>query len=134
AREVARAAAEKITSGSGDLAKRVAGRGLEVKSLAAVTRAHPMPPLTDAATEAAFAAPKGAVVGPFDSGDGLLVLEVIKKDPSTPEEEAAEKATLREQMLQEARVTLYNSAMSRLQRNSSIQVNEGLLRTRTASR
>jgi len=127
AREKARAVAGKIVDASGTLADRTKGRKLEISSLPAVGRMQPVPPLTDAAKEAAFAAAPGAVLGPYESADGLVIVEVKSHFPSTPDEEAAQKRRLREDMLQESRSDLYIALMTRLHRGAEIQINDGLM-------
>jgi peptidyl-prolyl cis-trans isomerase D len=132
-RERARNAAERIRGRSGDLKSRISGGDLEARSLAAVTRSQSMPPLTDVAKEGAFAAPLGSVIGPFDTAGGLLVLEVTRRSPSTPAEEALERDALRQRILDEEEVVIYQSLMARLQKTSSIELNRGLLRVGPAT-
>ncbi len=133
AREQARAAAEKIARGSGDLRSRIAGTKLAVASLAAVTRGQPMPPLTDAAKDAAFSSPSGSVVGPFDTADGLVLLEVTRMEPSTAAAADAERATLRTRLLEEEQDEMYRAMMTRLERNSQVEINYALTRVGAAS-
>jgi peptidyl-prolyl cis-trans isomerase D len=134
AREQARSAAERITRASGDLRSRISGMKLSVASLAAVTRSQPMPPLTDAAKEAAFIAPPGSVLGPFDAPDGLVLLEVTRMQPSTPAEAEAERASLREKLLEEEQDEMYRAMMTRLERRSEVEINYALTRVGAVSR
>jgi peptidyl-prolyl cis-trans isomerase D len=130
AREKEKTIAAEILAGSGDLKARAEKRKLEVKSFPQVSRMQPLPPLTDASKAAAFAATPGQVLGPFDSEDGLLLVQPTKKTPATSEEEATLRAQLRTQMLDESRSTLFQSMLVHLQKSSAIEVNEGLLRAR----
>ncbi len=133
AREQARAEAAKISRASGDLRSRTSGTKLTVASLAAVTRSQPMPPLTDAAKDAAFSAPPGSVVGPFDTADGLVLLEVTRMEPSTPAAAEAERATLRTRLREEEQEEMYRAMMTRLERNSEVEINYALTRVGAAS-
>lgn len=128
AREKARAIASEVLAASGDLKARVEKRKLEVKSYPQVNRVQPLPPLTEASKAAAFAAPVGAVLGPYESDDGLLLISVKGKSPESPEQASAERAALRRRMLDEERSTLYQAFLGRLEKVSHIDINEGLLR------
>jgi len=128
ARDKARSIAGEIVAAKGDLKGRVEKRKLEVKSLPQVTRAQSLPPLTDASKAAAFAAPIGAVLGPYETDDGLLVIAVKGKSPATSDEAVSERASLRRRMLDEERNTLYQAFLSRVEKTSQIEINEGLLR------
>jgi peptidyl-prolyl cis-trans isomerase D len=128
ARERAEAAAERLLAAKGSLRERAERRDLELENHAAVIRGQPLPPLTNAAKAAAFAAPVGAVLGPFASEDGLVVLQVNGKSPSTPQQEVMERQVLRERLLAEERATLYETFMTRLRNSANIQINEALLR------
>ena len=129
AREKARAVSSEILSASGDLSARAEKRKLEVKNYAQVNRSQPLPPLTDASKAAAFTAPPGSVLGPYESEDGLVILEVKAKSPSTAEDSSAQRDALRKRMIEEDRAMLYQALLGRLQKASKIEVNEGLLRT-----
>jgi peptidyl-prolyl cis-trans isomerase D len=128
ARDKARAIAGEIVAASGDLKARVEKRKLEVKSLPQVTRVQPLPPLTEASKAAAFSASAGAVLGPYETDDGLLVIAVKGKSPGTSEQAASERAALRHRMLEEARGTMYQAFLSRVEKTSQIEVNEILLK------
>ncbi len=128
ARERARAAAERLLAAKGTLKERAEQRDLEVRSNSAVTRGQASPPLTAAAKAAGFAAPAGAVLGPYASEKGLVVLQVNAKLPSTPQEEAMERRALHERLLAEERATLYETFMARLRNSANIQINQALLR------
>lgn len=127
AREKARGISSEIMAGSGTLGARAEKRKLEVKSYPAVSRTQPLPPLTDAIKSAAFAATPGSVLGPFDSEDGLVVVEVTGKSPKTPEEAAKERANLRLRLLDEERNSIYQAFISHLQKNAKIDINDTLL-------
>lgn len=126
-RERARKAAAEILAGSGALAERAGRHKLEVKIYAAVNRIQPLPPLTDASKSAAFAASPGAVLGPFEADDGLVVLEVTGKKPATAEEETAERAALRARLLAEERNALFQVFLNQFQKNARIEINQALL-------
>ncbi len=128
ARDKARAVAAEILAGSGSLQARCEKRKLEVKSYPKVSRIQPLPPLTDASKAAAFAASTGAVLGPHDSEDGLVVIEVKGHSPATPAEEASEREALRRRLLDDERSALFQAMIARLQKASRIEVNEPLLR------
>jgi peptidyl-prolyl cis-trans isomerase D len=134
ARELGRASSDRILAAPGTLRERAKARKLDVTSYAAVTRVQPMPPLTDASKEAALLAQIGSVIGPFETSDGLLLLEVTRKSPSSEAEAEAERASLREEVLLEERQTIFQSVMSRAQMNSEIDINQALLRTGAATR
>ncbi|MBI3447849.1 MAG: peptidyl-prolyl cis-trans isomerase [Acidobacteria bacterium] len=130
-RAKARTTAAEIVGASGTLSARVEKKKLEVKSLPQINRSQPAPPITEAAKAAAFAATVGSVLGPYDSDDGLLILAVKAKTPATPDQAAADRATLKRRMLDEDRASLYQALLARLEKTSTIDVNEGLLRKRT---
>jgi peptidyl-prolyl cis-trans isomerase D len=127
ARGKARGIASEIVAGSGSLGARAEKRKLEVKSFPAVSRMQPLPPLTDAIKSAAFTATPGSVLGPFESEDGLVVIEVTGKSPKTPEEAAKERASLRLRLLDEERSSIYQTFISHLQKNAKIDINDTLL-------
>jgi len=128
ARDKARSVAADLMKASGDLKSRALKAKLEVKTFDKVNRIQPLPPLTDAVKQAAFAATTGAVIGPFDSDDGLVIVEVKGKSPSTPEEASSQRAALKQRMLDEERNTLFQALLDRLQKSSAITINDGLLR------
>ena len=92
-----------------------------------MSRAQPLPPLNDASKSAAFAADVGAVLGPYEADDGLLIIELKGKFPATPNEENQQRKSLRARLLQEGRDSLYQALMAKLQKGAEIQVNDGLL-------
>jgi parvulin-like peptidyl-prolyl cis-trans isomerase-like protein len=126
-RDKEKSIAAEILAASGDLKSRTSKLKLEVKSYPAVSRMQPLPPLTDASKSAAFVASAGAVLGPFDSDDGLVVMQVGARKPATSEEAASERAALKRRLIDEDRSTLYQAFLARLQKNAKIDVNETLL-------
>ena len=74
-------------------------------------------------------APLGAVLGPYEADDGLLILEVKGRSPSTPDQIALEREALRIRLLTEERSDLYRTLLIHLQNSATIDINEGLLRS-----
>jgi peptidyl-prolyl cis-trans isomerase D len=136
AKEKARAAAAKLAAASPDKFKETADTAkVEVKSTGDFTRASAPATFTDAAKNQVFAATAGTVIGPLDLTDGVAVVKVIKRSPTTPEETARLETALREQLHQRGRDDAYRALLSRLGRESRITTNEQVLNDlRRASR
>jgi peptidyl-prolyl cis-trans isomerase D len=128
AREKARAAARELAAASFERFKEVAdAKKLEVKSTGDFTRASAPPTFTEPARDAVFSARPGTVIGPLDLTDGVTVVKVIKRGPSTPGETDRLKSMLREQLVQRERDSAFRALLTRLQREASIESNEQAL-------
>jgi peptidyl-prolyl cis-trans isomerase D len=130
AREKARKVADGMLAAKGNLKDRAGARELEVRNYPAVNRVQPLPPLTVASKAAAFAGSVGSVLGPYESDDGLVVIEVKGKSPASPGQEAIEREDLRRRLMEEERRVMYQTVLARLESTAKIQVNEGLLTPR----
>lgn len=118
---------------SGDLAAAAKAAGLEMKTTDLIARGAPIPDIgvsTEVDT-AAFALPVGGVSQPVTTDNGAVVVKVLEKKTVTPDEIAAGRESLKDELLSAHRNRFYGSYMSkvrkRLQDEQRININAEVL-------
>ncbi|MGD8376104.1 MAG: peptidyl-prolyl cis-trans isomerase [Acidobacteriota bacterium] len=123
-----RAARERAEStGATDLAGLARALGQEVQSAAAFTRAEAPDVFPPDAIEAAFRQPEGELSPAFDVEDGILFLEVAKREGFDPAAFAEQRPFLERSLLQQRRNRAFSAVLSRLESASRVEVNEARL-------
>jgi peptidyl-prolyl cis-trans isomerase D len=127
ARQRAAAVAAQLKSGNFDAAAKAAG--LEVKTTEQIARGAPITDVgINAAIEAvAFTLPAGAVSDPITTDNGAVVIKVLERKDVTPDELAAGKKDVREQLVSERRNRFYSSYMTKAREKMQINRNEATI-------
>jgi peptidyl-prolyl cis-trans isomerase D len=128
AKQLARLKADALVAslkGSTDLAKAAKAAGVEVKTTELVARESPLPeigvsPQVDAAS---FALPAGAIGGPIDTDNAVVVVKVVDHKEPTPFEMAAGRDQLRDDMLTDRRERFFAAYMQKVKQRMKIEVN-----------
>ena len=92
------------------------------------SRATAPPEFNQTILDAIFSGPAGRLVGPLDGEDGVIVVKVLKKGPSTEDERIATRARLAADLRNEALQSTYQSLLQTVARKASIEENEQLWR------
>ena len=111
--------------GSTDLAKAAKAAGVDVKTTELVPRDSPLPEIGVAAQvdAAAFALPAGAVGGPVDTDNAVVVFKVVEHKEPTPFELAAGREQLGDDMLTDRRERFFAAYMQKVKQGMKIEVN-----------
>jgi peptidyl-prolyl cis-trans isomerase D len=127
----ARERAERLLPDLGrNFAEGARAAGLEVRSTELITRGTPIPEVgtSPALDRAAFELPAGSVSDPIAVDAAIVVVHVVEREDVTPEQVAAGREELREQMLNEQRSRFFSSYMAKAKGRMSIEVNTQVLR------
>ena len=127
ARQNAAAVAAKLKSG--DFAAGAKAAGLEANTTELIARGATSPdagasPAIDAA---AFSLPAGAVSDPIVTDTGAVVIKVVEKKEVTPEELAAGRQQVRDELRNERRNRFYASYMDNARKKMKININNETL-------
>ncbi len=108
-----------------DFAKAVKAAGLEIKTTELVPRDSPLPELgvSPPLDNAVFALPAGAVTDPVVTDNAVVIARVVEHKVPTPEEFAAERARLRDELLRERRDRFFAAYMQKAKQKMKIEVN-----------
>ena len=111
--------------GSTDLAKAAKAAGVDVKTTELLPRDSPLPEIGVAAQvdAAAFALPAGAVGGPVDTDNAVVVFKVVEHKEPTPFELAAGREQLGDDMLTDRRERFFAAYMQKVKQGMKIEVN-----------
>jgi peptidyl-prolyl cis-trans isomerase D len=128
AKELARQKAVAMVAsikGATDLAKAAKSAGVEVKTTELVARDSPLPeigvsPQVDAAS---FGLPAGALGGPIETDNAIVVVKVVEHKQPTPFELAAGREQLRDEMLTDRRDRFFAAYMQKVKAKLKIEVN-----------
>jgi peptidyl-prolyl cis-trans isomerase D len=118
-------AAAATLKGAADWAKAAKGAGVEMKTTDLLARESPLPdigvsPQVDAA---AFALPVGGVSEPIVTDNAVVVAKVIEHKQPTPEEIAAGRGQLRDELLNDRRGRFFSAYMQKAKMKMKIEVN-----------
>ncbi|MFQ5700671.1 MAG: peptidyl-prolyl cis-trans isomerase [Acidobacteriota bacterium] len=128
--ERARAVGRKIVAAGFDGFKQAADKEkLNLNSIDEFTRASAPYAFNDAIKDAIFSHDAGSVIGPLDADDGVVVVKVIKRSPTTPEETAAVRRRVRDQLIARKQSEAFDALLQGLQRTASIETNDPFWRT-----
>lgn len=110
--------------------------GLTVQSSQLIARGSPFPEVGVSAPveTGAFALGAGAVSDPISTDRGTVILRVAEKESIKPEVFAAEKAQLRDQLMQERKGQFFASYMTKAKQKMKIDLNEETLQALFANR
>ena len=127
ARQKAAAVAATLKSGNFDAAAKAAG--LEVKTTDLIARGAPIADagVSPAIDAAAFTLPAGAVSDPITTDSGAVVIKVLERQSPTPQEIAAGKQQMKDELLNERRGRFYASYMTKARERMNIRINNQLL-------
>jgi peptidyl-prolyl cis-trans isomerase D len=130
AREKAATLAGQLKTGELEAAAKAAG--LEVKTTELISRGSPIPDIgaSPAVDAAAFSLATGAVSSPIVTDTGAVVVKLLEKKDVTPEELAAGRTTLKDELLQSQRNRFYGAYMTKVRERlrDRIQINGETLR------
>jgi peptidyl-prolyl cis-trans isomerase D len=121
----ARAAALAATlRGAADFVAAAKAAGFEAKTTELVTRGTALPDVGTSATvdDAVFALPAGAVSDPITGPSAVAVVHVVERKDVTPQEIAAGKAALRDEMVQERRGRFFSAYMTKAKQRMKITI------------
>ena len=104
--------------------------GVDVKKTEFVTRGTALPDVgvSGAVDTAVFALNQGDVSAPIAADNAVVVAHVLEKQAGTPEGLAAERDTLRGQLLQQARQEFFASYMTKAKTKMKIQINQATVK------
>jgi peptidyl-prolyl cis-trans isomerase D len=110
--------------------------GLPVQSSELIARGAPFPEVgvSRPVETAAFDLDAGGVSDPIPTDRGTAVLRVVEREAIRPEALAAERAQLREQMLQERKGQFFAAYMTKAKQRMSIDLKEATLQALFAGR
>jgi parvulin-like peptidyl-prolyl isomerase len=128
AKQKATEAAAKLKTAA-DFEKGAKAAGVEAKTTERLTRDQPRPEAGAPAEviEQGFKLAQGAVSDPITTNEGMVVVKVVEKLETTPEEIAAKKPEFREELLADRRSRFFNAYMQKAKEKMKIQVNREAL-------
>lgn len=133
--KAARAASEKAASvaaalkAAPDFAGAAKKAGYEAKSSELVARGSALPEVgVNAAVEkTAFALAAGAVSDPIGAGDGTAIVKVVERQDVKPDEMAASRESVRQDLLDTRRTEFFTAYMAKARERMKIELNRGVL-------
>jgi peptidyl-prolyl cis-trans isomerase D len=129
--ELAKAKAQAVSqNGKANFAAAAKAAGVEVKKTELVTRGTALPDVgvSGPVDDAVFALNAGDVTAPIATDAAVVVAKVVEKSEPTSEGLAAERDTLRGQLLQQARQEFFASYMTKAKTKMKIQINEATVK------
>ena len=129
-----KAAALDAAMKSGDFDKAAKDAGLDVKTTDFITRGAPISDLgqSPAVEAAAFSLPKGGVSDPIVTDNGTAIIKVIDKQTPSPTEFAAQKESLKSDLLNQRRNEFYSAYMNKARQRMDIRINRDVIAQITA--
>ena len=129
--ERARAAAAAVAPGlkSGDFDKAAKAAGLEVKTTDLIARGTPILNIgvSQQMDDAAFALPEGGVSDAVVTDYGAAVLKVLERKNPTSEDIAKDKATLRDELLNDRKQKFFVSYMTKARQRMTIRTHPDVI-------
>ncbi len=127
AADVAKAKAAQIATSlknATDFAAAAKKAGLEVKTTEFIARGAAVPDIGTSAEldQVAFTLPIGGVSGPISTPQGTAVIRVVEKEDVTPEQLAAGRDQLREELLNQRRDQFFSGYMQNAKKNLKIEL------------
>jgi peptidyl-prolyl cis-trans isomerase D len=132
AAELAKTKAAEIASalkGAANFAAAAKRFGLEVKPTEFITRGSPIPDIGASAEvdTIAFALPKGAVSDPISTPQGTAIVRVVEKEDVAPDEIAAGRDQLREELVNQRRDQFFSAYMQKAKQGLKIELRQDVL-------
>lgn len=130
--EAARAKAASLAAAlktAKDFAAAAKAAQVESKTTELVTRASALPDVgaSSAVDAVAFSLPAGAVSDPIAVDTGAAIVRVVERQDVTPEQVAAGRATLREELLSDRRNRFFSAYMTKAKTRMKIAINRDVL-------
>lgn len=128
--ELAKAKAQAVSQAKANFAAAAKAAGVEVKKTELIARGTALPDVgvSGAVDTAVFALNQGDVSAPISTDAAVVVAHVVEKQAGTPEGLAAEKETLRGQLLQQNRQEFFAAYMTKAKAKMKIVINEATVK------
>ena len=119
---------------SGDFDKAAKDAGVEVKTTDFITRGSQVTDIGQSAAvdAAAFSLPKGGVSDPIVTANGAAIIKVVDKQMPSPSDFAAQKDSLRTELLNQRRNEFYSAYMNKARQRMDIRINREVIAQITA--
>ena len=129
-----KAAAVDAAMKSGDFDKAAKDAGVEVKTTDFITRGAQVTDLgqSPAVDAAAFSLPKGGVSDPIVTATGAAIVKVVDKQTPSPSDFAAQKDSLRTELVNQRRNEFYSAYMNKARQRMNIRINRDVIAQITA--
>ena len=129
-----KAAAVDAAMKSGDFDKAAKDAGVEVKTTDFIARGAQVTDIgqSPAVDAAAFSLPKGGVSDPIVTANGAAIVKVVDKQTPAPGDFAAQKDSLRSELLNQRRNEFYSAYMNKARQRMNIQINRDVIAQITA--
>ena len=129
-----KAAAVDAAMKSGDFDKAAKDAGVEVKTTDFITRGAQVTDLgqSPAVDAAAFSLPKGGVSDPIVTANGAAIIKVVDKQTPSPSDFAAQKDSLRTELVNQRRNEFYSAYMNKARQRMNIRINRDVIAQITA--
>jgi peptidyl-prolyl cis-trans isomerase D len=132
AAEIAKTKAAEIAAAlksAPDFAGAVKKAGLEVKTTELITRGSAVPDIGISADvdKIAFSLPKGGVSDPVSTPQGTAIVRVVEKEDVTPEQIAAGRDQLRDELANQRRDQFFSAYMQNAKKNLKIEIRQDTL-------
>jgi peptidyl-prolyl cis-trans isomerase D len=132
ATDLAKAKAAEIAAalkGAADFAAGAKKFGLEVKPTELIARGSPIPDIgaSPEIDKVAFALPTGGVSDPISTAQGTAIVRVVEKEDVTPEQIAAGRDQLREELVNQRRDQFFSAYMQKAKQSMQIEIRQDVL-------
>jgi peptidyl-prolyl cis-trans isomerase D len=119
---------------SGDFEKAAKAAGLEVKTTDFITRGAQVTDIgqSPAVDAAAFSLPKDGISDPIVTGTGAAIIKVVDKQTPSASDFAAQKESLRSEILNQRRNEFYSAYMNKARQRMDIRINRDVIAQITA--
>jgi peptidyl-prolyl cis-trans isomerase D len=119
---------------SGDFDKAAKDAGVEVKTTDFITRGSQVTDIGQSAAvdAAAFSLPKVGVSDPIVTANGAAIIKVVDKQMPSPSDFAAQKDSLRTELLNQRRNEFYSAYMNKARQRMDIRINREVIAQITA--
>jgi hypothetical protein len=119
---------------SGDFDKAARDAGVEVKTTDFIARGAQITDVGQSAAvdAAAFSLPKGGVSDPIVTANGAAIIKVLDKQTPSPADFAAQKDSLRTELLNQRRNEFYSAYMNKARQRMDIRINREVIAQITA--
>jgi peptidyl-prolyl cis-trans isomerase D len=129
-----KAAAVDAAMKSGDFQKAAKDAGLEVKTTDFIARGSQITDIgqSPAVDSAAFSLPVGGVSDPIVTANGAAIIKVTEKQTPAPTDLAAQKESLKSDLLNQRRNEFYSAYMTKARQRMDIRINRDVIAQITA--
>ena len=119
---------------AGDFDKAAKDAGLDVKTTDLIARGAPVGDLgaSPAVDAVAFSLPTGSVSDPIVTDNGAAIIKVLEKQNPAPADIAAQKDSLKTELLNQRRQQFYSAYMTKARQRMQIRINREVIAQLTA--